>query len=220
MTPGGEGGDAYSDEEFEAYEDDFEEEEAYEDDFEEEEEGPAPARPRSQEEELAAAIRAENERARAVQAVREARPSIAAPEIERYVAQPLSEALLSLSGDGAAGGAAWGAAGSGAGAEAEAGTSARGPQTEAERRALQARAERWRREPLPLRETAIDGILALQPMTLQQLSQMGRGPYRDLAHKSSQTREDDEEREVQTDRPADARAAEAQTPEDLGASHE
>ena len=219
MTPEGEGGDAYSDEEFEAYEDDFEEEEAYEDDFEEEEEGPAPARPRSQEE-LAAAIRAENERARAVQAVREARPSVAAPEIERYVAQPLSEALLSLSGDGAAGGAAWGAAGSGAGAEAEAGTSARGPQTEAERRALQARAERWRREPLPLRETAIDGILALQPMTLQQLSQMGRGPYRDLAHKSSQTREDDEEREVQTDRPADARAAEAQTPEDLGASHE
>ena len=113
-----------------------------------------------------------------------------------------------------------GGAGAEAEAEAEAGTSARGPQNEAERRALQARAERWRRNPLPLSETAIDGMLVLQPKTLQQLSQMGRGSYQNLAHKSSQTREDDEEREVQTERPADARAAEAQAPEDLGASRE
>ena len=216
--PEGEGegamGDGYSDEEFEEYEDDFEEEEeeAYEDDFEEEAE-PAPARPRNPEEELAAAIRAENDQARAVQAGRDAGPSVAAPEIERYVAQPLSEALLSLSGAG-------GEADAGVGAGAGAGASAQAPRTEAEMQVLQARAERWRRSPLPLQETAIDGMLALQPKTLQQLSQMGRGSYRNLVNKSSQTREDDEDCEVQTERPAEARAAAAQAPEDLGTSRE
>merc|ERR1712091_333554 len=189
-------GDGYSDEE---YEDDFEEEEeeAYEDDFEEE---AAPARPRNPEEELAAAIRAENDQARAVQAGRDAGPSVAAPEIERYVAQPLSEALLSLSGAG-------GGVDAGVGAGAGAGASVQAPRTEAEMRVLQARAERGRRSPLPLRETAIDGMLALQPKTLQQLSQMGRGSYRNLVNKSSQTREDDEDCEVQTERPAETRAA-------------
>ena len=209
-------GDGYSDEEFEEYEDDFEEEEeVYEDDFEEEA-VPAPARPRNPEEELAAAIRAENEQARAVQAGRDAGPSVAAPEIERYVAQPLSEALLSLSGAGGEGGEADAGAGAGAGA----GASVQALRTEAEMRVLQARAERWRRSPLPLQETAIDGMLALQPKTLQQLSQMGRGSYRNLVNKSSQTREDDEDCEVQTERPPEARAAAAQAPEDLGTSRE
>mmetsp|Transcript_26298 Transcript_26298/g.49956 ORF Transcript_26298/g.49956 Transcript_26298/m.49956 type:complete len:671 (+) Transcript_26298:129-2141(+) len=94
-------------------------------------------------------------------------------------------------------------------------------QTDEEMVAARARVHRWREvnKLVKLKEVAIDDIFSLAPLTLRELSDLGRGPYQNQFVKGSQTNDDARTIDIQTEE-IDERKVAVQCPEDLGLSRE